>query len=140
MADILRGLKAGLAAGFVLYLFSSLADLISGVELPHGWKGIHAAFLYLIPVNNIVSVIIAFLFGIIGVIFAILYNKLPTNKALSKGTIFFIPFSLLIYFIIGWVPAFLAFLGPVLFPIILGLLLGFFYDKLGPKKAGSKKK
>ena len=130
MADILRGLKAGAVAGCIT-----------------------AVALSIIASSYHFNILLAFpLFGFLGLffggLFATLYEKLPTVNSLSKGLIFSLPGGIVYTFVavlLSWEKPPLSYImnvfafAEVIFAIY-GLLLGFFYDRFGPKKAGSKKK
>ena len=160
MVEIKRGLKAGLAAVLLaaLIFYGAFFTLFL---LPYGlasatFKGIFDMVFYLF------FTILAWLpVGILsGIVFAALYNKLPTRTSISKGVIFsIIPFLLMmaygIFFAKNLVPITmpglanytelvnqyaLLFLFLSLSILACGILLGFFWDKFGPKNAGSRKK
>ena len=134
MVDINRGLKAGLAGGILIGILMALFFFFN---LPTDINPYGKIF-YLLSL-----LLTAAFYGIIGLlagmVFAVLYEKIPVKGSLLKGAVFSVPFVLVLILVFPPIFTFYSIITTMLV-IVWGSMLGFFYDKFGPKKARSKKK
>lgn len=161
LADLVRGLKSGIAAGliygilygFMITVLFSIAGPLLGVPVtppPFGGRYI------VLSVNPFMAIIIGPIFGIIiGLIYAFTYDRLPSRKfrnwtlSRTKGAVLALLIWLLLLLIaiptrlsttiffseFGEYQAFqiVMSLAALWLFLILGLQLGYFWDRFKPK-------
>ena len=169
MADILRGLKAGLAVGLLMGFLNTFALLVSDFPDFPNWQHGLAFIIFLgVPLALVQTVI----WLALGILFAILYDKILANS-LYKSALFSIGLAVLLI-LSFWLqfPKFLYYIdndvnvvslvisfplffihdffagvsttvssvGIIAYSFLGSFLLGYFWNKMEPKKAVSKKK
>ena len=147
MADMLRGVNAGISTG----LLSALSFLIIGVIRYYFGLKLNHPFDWGPIIGD--AIILGVVFGIgslvAGLLFSLLYNMIPTKNSRSKGIIFISFYALIMQLLVIMVTPewplffftnFIEFIKVMVYILISGFLLGYFWNKFEQKKPGIQKK
>jgi len=152
MVEIGRGVKAGVVSGVIYGVVNAIVNIVvMGVIFPSVFPEFFVQIFG--PVEMIILVAL-FVVGlaagatiglIFGFIFAILYEELPGKTSVIKGSMFSIVLWVILGLTlqlgatsVGWPPPEARFLlsVPIMISlgtsILLGILLGYFWDRLSP--------